>query len=212
MSAVPAPLRFAVLVPVKPPAHGKSRLRELPDEMRTGLAAAFARDTVTAVLAAELVAQVMVVTDDHELARSLRELDCAVLPDGVTGDLNASLVQAAHEAVRRWPDLALAAVCADLPALRPEDLDTALAAVPPSSAAFVADEAGSGTTMYAAPDADRFRPGFGRDSRSGHRAAGAVEISGSLPTLRADVDEPGDLGRAMLLGVGPHTAAITGGR
>ena len=42
--------RFAVLVPVKPPAFAKSRLADLGDAARIDLATAFAVDTVTAVL------------------------------------------------------------------------------------------------------------------------------------------------------------------
>ena len=45
--------QYAVLVPVKPPAHGKSRLVGPPDDLRRELAAAFALDTVAACLAAD---------------------------------------------------------------------------------------------------------------------------------------------------------------
>ena len=42
-------LSYVVVVPVKPPAHGKSRMSGLPDEQRSLLARAFALDTVAAV-------------------------------------------------------------------------------------------------------------------------------------------------------------------
>lgn len=211
MSTSPdAAVRFAVLVPVKPPALGKSRLAGLPDEQRTALATAFARDTVAAALAATRVAEVMVVTDDAAFAALAAADGCATLPDGVTGDLNASLVQAALEAGRRWPSYAVAAVCADLPALRSGDLDTALAMVPADGAGFVADALGEGTTTYAAGSAALFDPRFGRGSRDAHAGAGAVEVEGDLASLRQDVDDVGDLGRAMVLGVGPHTARAMG--
>ena len=211
MSTSPdAAVRFAVLVPVKPPALGKSRLAGLPDEQRTALATAFARDTVTAALAATRVAEVMVVTDDAAFAALAAADGCATLPDGVTGDLNASLVQAALEAGRRWPSYAVAAVCADLPALRAEDLDTALAMVPADGTGFVADMRGEGTTTYAAGSAALFEPQFGPGSRDAHAGAGAVEVEGDLTSLRQDVDDVGDLGRAMVLGVGTHTADAMG--
>lgn len=204
----------AVIVPVKPPSGAKTRLGGLPDEVRRALAAAFAEDTVDAALAADAVARVLVVTDDAAFARHLgRATRCDVLPDGASGDLNGALVQAAREAARRWPHLEPVALCADLPALRPEDLDAALAHVDGADApvrpAFVADAVGTGTTLYAAPVA-AFDPRFGRDSREQHLAAGAREIPGPLPTLRQDVDDAADLGRAMVLGVGPHTAAVWG--
>ncbi len=40
--------RYVALVPVKPPALGKSRLVGLEDDVRRALAAAFALDTVAA--------------------------------------------------------------------------------------------------------------------------------------------------------------------
>jgi len=201
--------QYAVLVPVKPPARGKSRLVGPSDDRRRDLAAAFALDTVSACLVAERVGAVLAVTDDASFSRRLAELGCAAIPDGVSGDLNATLRQAAAEVHRRWPHLVPAAVCADLPALRPEDLDAALAGAVAVAVAdvpsFVADAAGIGTTLYTAPYA-QFDPRFGPGSRLAHRDTGAREIEGSLTSLRRDVDDVDDLREALALGVGPHTA------
>ncbi|QIX26175.1 2-phospho-L-lactate guanylyltransferase [Nocardioides sp. JQ2195] len=202
-----SPSSFVALVPVKPPAVGKSRLGTMPDPDRIRLATAFALDTIAAALAAERVADVMVVTDDFRFASMAREAGCSVLPDGVNGDLNATLEQAAHECTRRWPAHGLVALCADLPALHPTELSAALADVPLEGAAFVADAAGTGTTMYAARSLRDFKPGFGLASAQRHRSDGARLIGEDLASLRHDVDEAGDLGRAMVLGVGVHTAA-----
>ncbi|WP_101524021.1 2-phospho-L-lactate guanylyltransferase [Nocardioides houyundeii] len=200
--------RFVVLVPVKPPRVGKSRLTGLPDGLRRDLAEAFARDTVEAALAAPLVSAVLVVTDDSALAASLGASGCHVLPDGVSGDLNASLVQAEAEAARRWPDLRPAVLCADLPALDPENLSAVLGSAP-QGPAFVADRGGRGTTLYTAPH-EAFAPHFGPDSRRLHEAAGAVELVGAADGLCQDVDEAADLGRVMVLGVGAHTRRVMG--
>lgn len=198
---------YVVVVPVKPPAVGKSRLSGVPAGRRRELAAAFALDTVAACLATPSVAAVMAVTDDARFARRLADAGCAVLPDGHSGDLNASIRLAAAEAVRRWPGLRPVALCADLPALTPTDLATALGQLTEQGSWFVADAAGTGTTMYAAPIAD-FDPRFGPGSRGAHLGAGAREIEGALPTLRQDVDDPVDLERARALGLGSHTAAV----
>jgi 2-phospho-L-lactate/phosphoenolpyruvate guanylyltransferase len=200
-------LEYAVVVPVKPPAVGKTRLVGLPDETRRELAAAFALDTVAACLATPRVASVMAVTDDARFARQLADLGCAVLPDGPSGDLNTSLRLAAAEAVRRWPALHPVALCADLPALTAADLADALTQVTGSGAWFVADAAGTGTTMYAAPLSE-FAPRFGPDSRRAHLDSGAVEVTGALASLRQDVDDRDDLERARALGLGPHSAAL----
>lgn len=208
MPAQSASRRYAVLVPVKPPATAKSRLAGLPDDVRRNLAAAFAEDTVAAALATDGVERVLVVTDDARFARHLETaLGCEAVPDGVSGDLNATLVQAAREATRRWPDLHPVALCADLPALRPGELRSALEAWQREDPAFVADREGTGTTLYAAR-IESFAPRFGPASMTGHAASGAREIRGELSSLRQDVDDVGDLGRAMVLGVGPRTAEV----
>lgn len=200
--------RYAVLVPVKPPAVGKSRLRGLDGVSRRLLAEAFAQDTVLACLRADRVDQVLVVTDDAHFSQVLSALGCAAIPDGVSGDLNGTLRQAAAEALRRWPDLAPVAVCADLPALRPADLDAVLAGLPEDRPSFVPDAAGVGTTLYAAP-ADAFDPRFGHGSRDAHVAAGVHEVIDAPASVRRDVDDPSDLDDATALGLGRNTALVT---
>ncbi len=198
--------QYVALVPVKPPALGKSRLVGLPDAHRRALAEAFALDTVSTCLAARTIAAVLVVTDDAHFSSVLAELGSEAIPDGVTGDLNGTLRQAAAEAHRRWPQHRLVAVCSDLPALRADDLDAVLADAP-SRPCFVPDADGVGTTIYLAPP-DEFDPRFGPDSRDAHLDAGAVELSRVAPSVRRDVDDLDALASAVALGVGPHTAAL----
>ena len=215
MSTPPSALRCAVVVPVKPPAFGKSRLVGLTDDRRRDLAEAFALDTVQAAAATPGVDAVLVVTDDFRLAAAMRSLGCEVMPDGASDDLNATLVQGAAEVVRRWPDAVPVALCADLPGLRPIELALVLqevvAQVAAGGAAFVRDRAGVGTTLYAAA-ADRFEPGFGFDSAARHLAAGAVEVGKAAASVRADVDDLDDLDAALSAGVGPHTSHACEGR
>ena len=195
---------YVVLLPVKPPARGKSRL-DIDPARRRALAAAFALDTARACLDAESVGAVLAVTDDARFAEELRAAGCHTIPDGVAGDLNETLRLAAAEAHRRWPGLTPVAVCADLPALRPADLDAVLVSAPGSSvAAFVADRDGTGTTLYTAPYAE-FAPRFGVRSRQAHLEAGARELEGDLTSLRRDVDDADALAEADALGLGAHT-------
>ena len=193
---------YVVLLPVKPPSRGKSRL-EVDPARRRALAAAFALDTARACLAARRVRAVLAVTDDAAFADDLRAAGCDTIPDGVADDLNESLRQAAAEANRRWPDTVPVAVCADLPALVPHDLDAALAEAG-GGPAFVADDEEVGTTLYTAPY-DAFAPHFGPGSRSAHLGAGATEISGALTSLRRDVDDADALRAAEHLGLGART-------
>jgi len=205
--------RCVVVVPVKPPALGKSRLVGLSDEQRRDLAEAFALDTVQAVAQTRGVRAVLVVTDDFRLAAAMRDLEAGVgvevIPDGASEDLNATLVQAAAEVVRRWPGAVPVALCADLPGLRSDELADVLAVsvaeVSAGHAAFVRDRAGVGTTMYAAAH-DRFAPGFGPGSAERHQRAGAVEVGAAATSVRTDVDDLADLGAVLVAGVGPHTS------
>lgn len=205
------PPRYAIVVPVKPPAIGKSRLVGLSDDDRRALARAFALDTVQAALAASLVGAVLVVTDDAFFSSELVTLGCEAIPDGVSLDLNGTLRQAAAEAVRRWPDLIPVALCADLPALDPADLDLALGELTPGLAAggtsYVADAERIGTTLYAAPLA-AFEPQFGPASATVHAARGARGVEAAVATLRRDVDDLDDLHEAMTHGVGRRTDVL----
>lgn len=203
--------RFAVMVPVKRPAHAKTRLAALGEEARRRLARAFALDTVAAVLGCELVARALVVTDDHDLARTVAGMGAEVVPDGTSG-LNGTLMQAAAEMHRRDETLALAVVCADVPALRPEELARALAAADPHDMSFVADTERVGTTALVAPTRTAFRPAFGDSSRRAHLAAGGFEVETvDVPGLRRDVDDPTDLAEALRLGVGSRTSVVAAG-
>jgi 2-phospho-L-lactate guanylyltransferase len=192
---------YVVLLPVKPPARGKTRLDVDPDRRRA-LAAAFALDTATACLAADGVHLVLAITDDAHFADDLRDVGCETIPDGVAHNLNESLRLAAAEARRRWPYGVPVAVCADLPALVPADLEDALSWS--SGPRFVADHDQIGTTLYTAPY-DAFSPRFGGGSRAAHLDSGAREIPGELASLRRDVDDGDALRQAEALGLGAHT-------
>jgi len=130
---------------------------------------------------------------------------------GVQDLLNAALRHGAAVAARRWPGTGLAALTADLPAMSPAELATALRAAgsAPGAAAFVPDAAGVGTTLYAVPPGGEFLPLFGGASRARHAAAGATELGlAGVTGLRRDVDTPDDLRAALALGVGPFTRAV----
>lgn len=202
-------MRYGVVVPVKRLVAAKSRLASLGDDVRRELVGAFVADTVSALLDTSYVARVLVVTDEAALASWLSGLGVAAIPDASSEDLNETLAQGAAELLRLEPGLRPAAICADLPALRPEQLSEVLVTVQPDRAAFVADAAGIGTTFYTAPDRETFRPRFGFRSREAHLDAGAVELdTTAAPSLARDVDTPDDLRAAVALGVGNRTAFV----
>jgi 2-phospho-L-lactate guanylyltransferase len=204
------PVQWTLVIPLKPLTHAKSRLSDTADEgMRPGLALAFAQDTVAAALACPAVRDVAVVTDDALAGRELSALGARIVADEPGSGLNAALAHAATVVRARRRESPLAALNADLPALRPAELTRVLDAASKFPRAFLADAAAMGTTLLAAGPSRELRPAFGRHSRSRHRASGAAELLlDSVDSVRQDVDTGDDLRAALALGVGSHTAAV----
>lgn len=212
-----------LVVPVKELRRAKTRLAPAVADLPGGdrgpahraLALALTRDTLRAAGAATRTGRVVVVTAEPALPLGGAAGWCEVVLD-TGGGLNAAVRRGADH-LRRTGDTARATAVlqADLPALRPEELDAALdrAAglfVEGARAVFVADHAGTGTTLLVTAPGRALRPRFGAGSAAAHVAAGAVALDGDWPGLRGDVDTTADLARARALGTGPETAAWPG--
>jgi 2-phospho-L-lactate/phosphoenolpyruvate guanylyltransferase len=200
-------VRAGLVVPVKGLDRGKSRLRGAADggvgdpERHAELALALALDTVAAALATPAVAEIVVVTDDLRVAAALPP-SVRVVRDEPAAGLNAAYL---HGAALLPRTLAVGALQADLPALKPDELEAALAR---QGRRFVADAAGTGTTLLLTPPGIPLDPRFGPGSAAAHTASGARPVPGLLPGLRRDVDTEADLREACALGVGPRTGGI----
>jgi 2-phospho-L-lactate guanylyltransferase len=217
---VPQP-EVHLLVPVKSLTEAKSRLRGAADDglgdpaAHARLALSLARDTVAAATAARLVRRVVVISPDPRVAAALGA-GATVLGEGAGPGLNAALEHGADILRAEGWAGPLAAVQADLPALRPEELDAALDralrlfAVSEVTHAFCADAAGTGTTLLMCAPSAPLRPRFGVGSAAAHAAMGAVRLDGPWPGLRRDVDTTDDLREAAALGLGPATSAVVG--
>ncbi|WP_127497379.1 2-phospho-L-lactate guanylyltransferase [Actinoplanes solisilvae] len=197
---------WVAVMPVKRLGAAKSRLRgAVPAAHHRDLALAMVRDTVTAVLASSAVAELLVVTDDPVAAGAVTALGARVVPDLPDAGLNDAMRHGAD--VVAGPARYRAVLAGDLPALRPEQLDAALAAARPGRA-FVADAAGSGTVLLAVAPGEPLDPRFGLGSAAAHAASGARPLEGDWPGLRQDVDTPADLATVLGLGAGAHTCAL----
>lgn len=192
-----------MVVPVKALPTAKSRLAATIADpaAHEQLVRAIRADTIAAAAAAPGVARILVVADAEGV---LAAQDVEVIVQTEPG-LNAGIWEAAAYAAARWPSDGVAALVADLPALRPEDLGAALSAAAGTQSAFVADSSGAGTTLLTARPGTTLDPHFGAGSASEH-ARRAVPVVGA-PGLRQDVDTESDLFRAIALGVGPMTQA-----
>ena len=205
---------WAVLIPVKPTAVGKSRL-DVPGVDRVTLARAIALDTIAAAAGCSAVAQVYVVTDDGALvalAFDIPGLRFVAEDDGTSTErgIDAAVTVGAATAGIGMPR---AALLGDLPALRPEDLADALAAASSVDRAVVADAEGTGTTLVTAGRGITLRTAFGADSFARHVGLGCVPLAvADASTLRRDVDTAGQLSAAAALGVGPRTARALAAR
>jgi 2-phospho-L-lactate guanylyltransferase len=203
------PPAWTLVVPLKPLPRAKTRLAAaLGEADRARLALAFAQDTVRAALACTRVNGVVVVTDDPHAAHELSALGARIVPDAPDAGLNPALSHGAQDVRARHPRAALAALNADLPALRPEELGRVLDLAGRFPRAFLPDAAGSGTTLLTARPGRALDPRFGPRSRARHRASGAEELDlPGVPSVRQDVDTAPDLAAAAALGLGPFTAA-----
>jgi 2-phospho-L-lactate guanylyltransferase len=200
---------WVVVVPVKAPARAKSRLRGAwPGVAHEDLVVALVRDTLAAAARCAAVAELVVVTG-APLPADIPGV--RTLPDPGLGGLNGALRHAADWCAREARDLGrvppdVAVLLGDLPALDPGELAAALAAA--TTRAFVADAAGTGTTLLAAPAGTALDPRFGPGSAGAHRDSGALPLAGAWPTLRRDVDTAADLAAAAALGLGRHTGVL----
>ncbi len=200
---------WSVVVPVKPLRLAKSRLRGLPDVVHDELVVAMAADTVAAALACSAVDAVYVVTSDSRVGTAAGALGAVVVPDEPDAGLNPALVHGAEVAGRARPDCGVAALAADLPALRPADLEAALGVAADCARAMVADAAGAGTTLLTAAPGLPLRPAYGETSRRRHLDDGVTELTVAADTgLRQDVDTMADLAAAERVGIGTRTAAV----
>jgi 2-phospho-L-lactate/phosphoenolpyruvate guanylyltransferase len=203
-----------LLVPVKPLARAKTRLRGAADagigaaEAHAQLVLALARDTIAAAAGAAVVRRTVAICSDEVVCSALRGDGVQTIPDQPGTGLNPALQYG--DAVLRAadPTTTVVALHADLPALRPAELDRAIrTGLATGGRAFCTDRAGTGTTLLLAPPGQPLDPCFGPDSAAAHRVTGAQELSGCWPGLRCDVDTASDLEAARHLGLGRFTRA-----
>ncbi|MDV6229168.1 2-phospho-L-lactate guanylyltransferase [Rhodococcus sp. NPDC079359] len=222
-----------VLIAVKDLTAAKSRLAaEFSAPDRTRLVLAMLSDTVAAADAVSVVDSVTVVTPDPLVAETARRIGALVFDEPVRDPalqpdqrLNHAFAAAAHvlrhcevgvddrgdvrggEAVARRVDII--ALQADLPAMRSAELAQAYASARRGGRSLVIDHHGTGTAALILKDSpDELAPLFGRDSARRHTVSGALELDGTWPGLRLDVDTADDVRGAHRLGVGPATAAV----
>lgn len=190
--------RWAVLVPVKDPRLGKSRLaRVLEDAAREALNHSLAQRTFEACAEAAGAAACFVITASAAITREATVRGLRAEPEPPVGGLNPALAAGAAAASAAGFD-ALLVVPTDLVDVGASALREVMAAMPASGGCvLVPDRHGAGTNVLALAPArtDLFRYGDG-SLRAHEEAAGAAGLAVRRlphPALALDLDLPEDL-------------------
>ena len=198
--------RVVAVVPLRAPGDGKTRLAPALDrDARAALAGAMLADVVAALRGADVHVVVAAGGPSAAAAGSALRTDVIMDPPGTT-----SLDLAVEHARRQLEPLAaLLVVQADLPLLRPADVEAVLAS---ESAVVVAPTDDGGTSALLRRPAGVVPTAYGRDSARTHRRlavdAGITPHVVRRPGLALDVDVHEDLRALAGRAVGPATAAV----
>jgi 2-phospho-L-lactate/phosphoenolpyruvate guanylyltransferase len=199
---------WTAVLPLASWTAAKSRLRAASSSpaAHRRLVAALRADSAAALRDSAVVVRVVGVSPDPRCLDWAAGQGFIALAEEVPG-LNGALRQAAALAAHRWPADGVLAVVGDLPAATGAALDDVLGQVGPADRGFVADRAGTGTTILVAAPGVGLEPRFGPGSASRHAASGARPLAAAAE-LRCDVDTPADLRHVLRLAkLGGHTRA-----
>ena len=179
---------LSIIIPVRPPGEGKSRLAPALDcAARAALVERLFRHVLGVALAAEPAGGVHVVSRSEHLLDLAREAGANPIAEQEYGH-NPALAQAAAVCD---PALPVVALSADLPLLNATDLREAAQALVDADVVVATDRAGTGTNALLLRRPGLIAPGFGVDSLARHReravVAGLRFVVLRLPGLLAEL-------------------------
>ncbi len=196
------------LVPLKGFRDGKTRLSPVLDEDARGrLAFWMMRRVLRSLAEAQSVERMVLISKDVDAQSAAQTLGAESFFEE-SGDLNGALREAVAlfgqfpggpDAASGTPPEAVLIIPADVPLLKPEDVD-AIAALGGTDAPCVVaapSHRGEGTNALLLHPPDVLSPSFGTDSFNGHRAQavaqGVAFIEHRSAGLGLDIDLPEDL-------------------
>ena len=206
----------ALLIPVKDPSHGKTRLSAFltPDERRR-LAWAMLEDVIRAAAAASRPDRVIVVTSFDLAIDRARTAGFEVLIEQSQTSESASVDWASRRLREQTFDVVMR-LPADVPLVRHDDIDQLLdMRLSSPGALLVPSNDGTGTNAIIRTPPDIFCSRFGPNSLKLHQQeamrAGAECLIVQNERVALDVDEPADLRLFMECGKGTETFRMLSG-
>jgi 2-phospho-L-lactate guanylyltransferase len=192
------------VIPVRPPAEGKSRLAPvLSAEARLRFNETCFRQTIAVVVAVLGARRTLVVSRARSCLDIAASMGADTVLEDLPGGLNAALTQAAGRLRSRGATGILSVSC-DLPFLMPDDLRAMLDAATQGGLVIAGDRAGSGTNalMMSPVGAVPYRYGIGsfRAHQDEAVRAGLAVRAISRIGLAFDVDTPADLTQMQTMG------------
>jgi 2-phospho-L-lactate/phosphoenolpyruvate guanylyltransferase len=205
----------ALLIPIKDPTHGKTRLADLlsPDERRR-LAWAMFEDVSRAVAAARKPDRIVMVTSYGPAVAHARGLGWEALIEDSQISESSSVDWASRVLSERGFDTVMR-LPADLPLARAEDIDELLSVeLSKPGALLVPSREGTGTNVIIRTPPILFPSRFGPNSLALHkreaRRVGVDCVIMKNTRIALDVDEPADVEMVLGKGRGTETfAALT---
>lgn len=197
------------ILPLKAFEHAKSRLSPaLSAAERAELARLMALDSLRTLSAVPAIDRVVIAGQSHAHAALADEFECDYIADDPALDVSENVLRAAGLAVT--PRTAtLLYIAADLPLVRPGDVNALLASHRSGLTVCRAIRDNGTNALLATPPALACFC-FGSGSAARHavaaRAAGANVRIRDLPAFQRDLDEPGDL--PWIFGQGDRGAAV----
>ena len=200
----------ALLIPVKDPSRGKTRLSTFfTSEERRRLAWAMLEDVFRAATAASKPDRVIVVTSFDLAVDRARKAGVEVLIEQSQTSESTSVDWASRLLREQMVDVVMR-LPADVPLVRPEDIDQLIETrLPSPGALLVPSRDGTGTNAIIRTPPDLFSSRFGPNSRELHQQeaarAGAECLIVQNERVAIDVDEPADIQVFMERGRGTET-------
>jgi len=190
---------FAIL-PVKDPRNAKQRLKDyLAPEERETLARLLYRQTLAALLQAEGIDRVVVVTSDPDVAEYARGSGVIVFEEEEQLSHSASADAACLRVMEMGATTAML-VPIDVPRVTPDDFkELAAAARPGLIVVPSSDGTGTNALVRTPPNVieSRFGPGSFRAHMDQARAKGVYGEALRLPGLMFDIDTPEDVAELL---------------